>query len=31
MDAADTPVFGYSFNNGWVIPVTAGVRLTFLR
>ena len=31
MDAADTPVFGFSFNNGWVIPVTAGVRLTFLR
>ena len=30
MDAADTPVFGDSFNNGWVIPVTAGVRLTFL-
>jgi hypothetical protein len=31
MDAADTPVFGFTFNNGWVIPVTAGVRLTFLR
>jgi hypothetical protein len=32
MDAADTsPAFGFDFNNGWVIPVTAGVRLTFLR
>lgn len=32
MDAADTsPAFGFAFNNGWVIPVTAGVRLTFLR
>ena len=30
MDAADTPVFGFAFNNGWVIPVTAGVRLSFL-
>ena len=32
MDSADTPpAFGFDFNNGWVIPVTAGVRLTFLR
>lgn len=32
MDAAHTPpAFGFTFNNGWVIPVTAGVRLTFLR
>ncbi|MBT8461530.1 MAG: outer membrane beta-barrel protein [Gemmatimonadetes bacterium] len=37
MDAADTPVFAdpdagiTAFNTGWVIPVNAGVRLTFLR
>ena len=32
MDAADTnPAFGNDFNNGWVIPVTAGVRLSFLE
>ena len=32
MDAADTsPAFGEAFNNGWVIPVTAGVRLSFLE
>ncbi|MEK6255603.1 MAG: hypothetical protein N2B05_12995 [Gemmatimonadales bacterium] len=31
MDAADTSAaFGNDFNNGWVIPVTAGVRLSFL-
>lgn len=31
IDSADTGVFGYNFDNGWVIPITAGVRLTFLR
>jgi hypothetical protein len=30
-DSADTGVFGFNFDTGWVIPVTAGVRLTFLR
>lgn len=31
IDSADTGGFGYNFDNGWVIPITAGVRLTFLR
>jgi hypothetical protein len=32
MDANDTLVFlNPSFDTGWIIPVTAGVRLTFLR
>ena len=32
MDSADTQsAFGSAFNNGWVIPVTAGVRLSFLE
>lgn len=30
IDSADTGVFGFNFDNGWVIPVTAGVRLSFL-
>lgn len=31
IDSADTGVYGFNFDNGWVIPITAGVRLTFLR
>jgi hypothetical protein len=31
IDSADTGVFGFNFDNGWVIPITAGVRLTFFN